>query len=654
MGLTDKVKAVDLFGYTIGFNVKGSDKIKTSTGAILSLLFTGCCLALVINSFISSLDKSNPTISQATFDKKPEDRIYINAKSPIVPVLMAKERFSNGDIPTTFTTLNMTEPMRRFHFELRWIKSFVNNKGEQEEILLGTGLQIMCSDLKTKQGAFYYPKHIEMSSQQRDAIEKLGVCFELPENIWFAQINETENIGFDLAVQHCHQRDDCYTDEKGALLFTLEGLLPRVSPDIYSLEKITTYKYSVGSQLSFTMGQGLKVAFSQLFEVQDEHVLLDSKKISASYQSTASSLDKTKYSTVEASLDYQKLTKCGTGDWGPYDPSLFSTPGCVSRTGFWCDKELKSINKLCYRFAGIFIGFDSSGQIAQKTVYVRKYEKVLDIFGSLGGQLSLVHQIFGFANLIAISLLNSDRVISMFFPIFKMKKLMKPEASKKLKQKAVEFIDDSLDVCNIIRDITCLRLLIDVLLDEPQKQLALVSSLQRFTNQNEASESSPVQGGQTKPADGRASEQTGPKTLDQPKAAPASDAKDLEQQIQSQVEALRQIRERSSRPGLSPDAQGQLKKSFDAVICADMASLVFESEAEQRDLHAQAEEKNQPVQTAIVRSSSLTGNKPQAGIAKGVNSDSNGRFFGNQEDKPLQDFELGEHKSSNQVNPNNP
>ena len=642
MGLSDQAKAIDIFGYTIGFNVKGSDKIKTFSGAVLSILFTGCCIALVVNSFISSLDKSNPVISQATFDKKPDDRIYINSQTPMAPVLIVRETSLNPDSITT-TTVNMTEPLRRLHFELRWIKTFVNEAGIEEELVLGTGVQIMCSDLKVKPGAFYYPNKIEMSVKQREAVEKLGVCFEVPENYWYAQMNDSVNIGLDVAVYHCHQRDDCFTNEKGALDYTVGGFFPRVSPNIYSYENPVAYKYSIGSELSVTKGQSLSLFFNQLFEVENEHVLLDTKKSAAKYQSFASEIDKDKYNTLDASLTNPKLMKCGTDNWKAYD---FASLGCVVRTGFYCDKELKSMNKLCSRFAGIFLGFDSAGQLAQKTVFVRKYAKVLDILGSLGGLLSLVHQIFGFLNILTIAFLNSDRVISMFFPIFKMKKLLKPDASKKLKQKAVEFIDDSLDVCNIIRDITCLRLLIDVLLDEPQKQLALVSSLQRFTA--EADESKPVSEKAVQPMpDKEKGKPSDSKSADPEKTAAPSESKLLEQQIQSQVVALQQIRERSKRRDHSSDAQEQLKKRFDAVICGNMASIIFEAEAQSDQ--AKADHRIAPTRNGGIRSPSQISNRSQPGSAKGPNTISKGKEFGNEEENPLQDFELGEHKSLNQV-----
>ncbi len=88
MGLLDLVKAIDIFGHEFKFNFLGNDSVKTTGGAVLSLMFILTALAVIANSVRAIFDKSNPSIAQQTTQADGSDKIYFNRNHIWAPVLI--------------------------------------------------------------------------------------------------------------------------------------------------------------------------------------------------------------------------------------------------------------------------------------------------------------------------------------------------------------------------------------------------------------------------------------------------------------------------------------------------------------------------------------------------------------------------------------
>ena len=478
MGLLDLVKSVDIFGHSFSFNFKGKDVMKTVGGTLISLVFMVVFIGSSYLSIAKFFDRTSPSIQSITTDKDLQDKFYINEANPIFPLFIVHE-VDNPAKPTVYPQdrKNMTEPLRKFDFELLYMNSSTtaNDFG-------ATYPSIMCRDLKNKPGAFYYPQYIDMSDAERKQIEDFGVCFDAGTNLYMFNDGRWKNSLL-MRVRHCYQRDDCDLTDKPIPFYVFTSLKPKPILNMSNFERPISYKYD-GQRNPMTLGGNMDLyqvinvqRISQLFEVYNHALIFDGLTKAGEYGLTEGSESGGSRSPA-GQLSSPGYMKClGDPIYKPFDPTKFNPASCQIKSNFYCDRDIKAWKGDC----SIAMMLDFSFNLAietKKTVYERQYASVFGILGEVGGLYSLFFEVFAYINALLIYLMEKNRIVSIFFPVLFAKKLDSKKRINELKKQGVEYIESCLDIHSLVQEISYLRLLIDIIFDPLQKDLVMLSSLQ--------------------------------------------------------------------------------------------------------------------------------------------------------------------------------
>jgi len=252
--------------------------------------------------------------------------------------------------------------------------------------------------------------------------------------------------------------------------------------DLYNYSKPVKYVYDMASTRTFE-GSKLRTTsttrfldINELHQVTDQHMLLDKtvEKGAFEYYLMVKS-----ESARTIPLDQPKFMKClEETNWTDYNAASFNAQQCIKRNADFCDTQLNATKK-CSSLVTFIVSIDFL-VTPQKTVIVRTYARLASILGEIGGLLSLLFNFCRFANAVLTQYLLQGRILSIFFPIFGSKKITQHSKLKSIKKSATEMITSGLDLFQLLNDIACLHILMDIVFDSSMRDLAMLSNLRRF------------------------------------------------------------------------------------------------------------------------------------------------------------------------------
>jgi hypothetical protein len=573
MGLLDLVKALDFFGQSFSFNFKGKDAMKTIGGSLTSLLFLVVFIGASYLSLIKFFDRSSPNVQSITTEKDPADRLVMNEVHPIIPLYIVFEvdPTKPPDINPR-TRNNMTDPLKKFDFELNIV-----NSSTSANDFTGAFYGIMCRDLKKKEGAFYYPQFIRMSDEERQQVEDFGICFDTGKDLYMFNDGTWKNSLY-LNIRHCHRRPDCDQEDKPLPFYVFTQLKAKAVVNLTDYKEPTYYKYD-GQRNTLVEGTFLnqfelvtKERISHIYEVHDKAIIFDGIKKKGEASITELIYQTNTRPTIKLLSDPAYMKCIGDNSYRPFNQLSFNPAVCQAKSNFYCDEDIKKLNGDCNIAMHLDFTFDPYSDTS-KTVYEREYISIIGILGEVGGMYSLFFEIFGYFNAILVYFLEKSRVVGVFFPALFAKSTSTKKKIKKLKQHAMDYVEDCLDIHNFIYEISFLRLLMSILFDSAQKDLVLLSGLQMFIKEEQESENEESK-----------RESTKPDKESLKKRMTLKRSKSKKEKMFIQAEAYKKLKSRLRTPSDKDIFKEQesttvealitlLKKMFDQKICSNIDSL---------------------------------------------------------------------------------
>ena len=355
-------RKLDILGPAYGITMGNEYRLKSRFGAFLSLIFF---ISFLSSSgiFISQMfDYDHPNVSSDTFENNTEDKIEIGLNN-VLPIVYVRRVSDN-------TYLNEEEALRKFEVVLNLI-SFDNSIATPtDQTAVKKFKSRACENMKNDPGAYYYPLKTDNYDDHSDLIEKDGLCFDvIPGEVYIEgsqRIGKYRQVVIDVVA--CFDRSDCESNVDYS-----EYIIEVSSPTIR--KEYSSYHDPVRMHLNI-----LNVQESSHFSLRredeiilvphkilDEHNVLNTKHESKSFIT----LEKGKRDFVQR----QHRLSNGSIDF-TCSSSRYDSNSCEV---FFRIKYTPSHNRV---------------------VEVRKYNKLIDIVGKIGGISTSLLQVFFYINAI--------------------------------------------------------------------------------------------------------------------------------------------------------------------------------------------------------------------------------------------------------------
>lgn len=459
MGLKENLKSLDLLAQPVMLNFEKGSNMKTIFGALMTITYIGTVLAYSATTIAKHFDLSTPSVLQLSIDSGDYPRIDL-LKKGIIPVLLA--------LDPHLSVLNPNE-MKRYItpvFIKRKVNTTIGNNGVYASEVDSLYMDIVpCSSLfhDTPYPPVY--RDILNTSKLGAMVQAFGLCIDIKESEAYVKGGGTdlELEYFSLEIFPCSLASGCATQEELAKVTIVIGypvysanysnhqnpLLSILSYDnVYMLTTDVKQRYSA------------RLAVNQMF---DDRGIFYGKTLKAEFLS----VDKVTISSVE---------RDGT-----------------NRT---CTPE-SIVSKLCTSYLAFEI--TSSGR---SNTMVRRYTNLNQVVSEIGGINSVLYFFFWIVTGIYLKIFRYQMIATALLPslanqIKQSKEKLKckfskcdVESEKKkikvLQEAACSFIRKQLDVIEIMKELSHLKLIVKLLLSEKQKRVTTLAfiSLEENNPQN--------------------------------------------------------------------------------------------------------------------------------------------------------------------------
>jgi len=490
--------ALDIFGHGFEFNFRGKSKLKTKVGASISLVFFGSFIAYCVYAIRSIYKTSDPIIKTTTLKFVGTEGFSIDEDSPFLPVFYAADISAKGDPANLKMSDYITNPLSHFIFYAS-VETTTREQGstisETESLVIPT---IMCKDLKKKKASHYYLDKIVMADTEKAIIESAGVCLDMPEQKFELLFSNGLIRKLRVDVYNCAGQDHCVPISQMNDNLVVFCRASRANVNLKEYESPASYRldtrinhFGINSLKDWLNDTVFYIDIQSIENVLNEHVFLDTVKNVAQYiYYREQTLKYPKKFMTPADEDYSYgWLKCdGFDEWRRYIIADFDAgTNCKRQNKYICPFTGTNMREKCPSFFGVVMSMDLE---VSRTDHQREYAKVLSILGEIGGFYGLLSSIFSTINDLILGFIQKNLVTATFFPLLfpKPKKSQPKEKTKKenaVKKQAVEFIEDCLDINNIIREVSMIRHLCNLLLSPAAQDLLLLSSFAEFRKNRE-------------------------------------------------------------------------------------------------------------------------------------------------------------------------
>ena len=446
---------LDILGEPFSLTLNGSSSIKSWFGATLTLVFIGMVIVASVIFTRAFFDYSTPNVSETSDNFKKGLTVNLGSQK-MLPFIRVLDK--TQDVPDY---LDSDSVENLFQFSLTVVTITQNPDGsekEEQEYFYG----IPCDELAQNKTKFSYLSEASNYEDLKDDLEYYAYCLDItnPENIRL-EGNGT-SIGSKIVqinIQPCSalETPGCKAFDKS--LYSIELFFPSFAPDFKNPQKPVL--------MSIDLDNGFKVNDFSLFRTEFirpiNNLLYDEDQITTKEKLSGKFIDLEtlgpKYSERVKDGLGNPIYSCDTADLGEEDcQSLYQINFVNSR------KQIK---------------------------FVRKYKLVTQVLSEIGGISTLLLQVFTYINMVYLFFRKEAILIGSLLPSIYSKS--KPEAQtdksqkkeeekkwKKIQSDSVKMIDASVDLTTLIQEISSIRVLSRILLDDMQRQLILLSSIQLF------------------------------------------------------------------------------------------------------------------------------------------------------------------------------
>ena len=432
---------VDMLAPPFNISFKGNENLKTNGGAVLTMMYAACFIFSCVVFIRDYLDTSKPAVNISE-EVLPEDLKMNIAENGLLPLFTVfsfdENRYLNSSqIDTKFTFLAAAVDIE-----------FDSDQGKGWNTKIKRFVAVPCSEL-VKKGRFNYPGLFSNYEKVKSDINRRAMCFDIPDtrelfiNGTGFQNNDRTLI---IRVNTCFHREDCESVDESR--FEINVIYPQFKNVFKDKEKPFHMIINLDEYFRF---YDWKMFYSMNVKTQSK-IMYDSKRV---YGEDTVAAETSFITEVVKEKDTKSVDSDGNVEsWiCIYD---FNIPY------MWC----KDLIMIQYKLS----------TVQQK--YTRTYTTLVGVLSEIGGISSIIIAVFAYVNGFLLNLTRKKLLVSKVFPMLKHVDQSKGKKYRdELYEDAVEVIDSYFDIANIFQDLACLKLLINLLIEENQQNLATIYPL---------------------------------------------------------------------------------------------------------------------------------------------------------------------------------
>ena len=461
---------LDILGEPFSLTLKGEKKLQSWFGATLTLLFIAAVIASAVIFIRNLFDYSTPLISQSNLTVKKGITVDF-ANLNMLPFIRVRPKNESTDEP-----IGAEEASKYFTPYLSIL--FINEISDGVPSVTSQSFDgVPCSDLSTNKTKFNYLAGAANYKEVEDHINWYGYCFDIKDKSLLKLTGNGTAAGsrsFQIDITPCEGELDCKTNDINN--YSLEIVFPEYSID---------YKdHDNPVKLNIDIDKALKVEDFTLFRIET----LRPVKYSI--------YDENQLTTKEAKVgEFVELETLG--------PKYGERPkDNLGEKIYSCN--IQKIDDPGYECFSLYQVNIVNSQAEVK--YLRRYKLVTQVLSEIGGISTLLLQVFTYLNMVYLyfareglltrtlfpSISSAPRVPSKSQTVPQQPAEANPKEAhskwKQLRTDAVKLIDSSIDLSVLFEELCVVRLLGSVLIDDMQRALVTLSTVQVFREQQTAEE----------------------------------------------------------------------------------------------------------------------------------------------------------------------
>ena len=481
MGLLSSLKSVDLIGPSISLSVDGGDRVKSSFGAVLTLVYFLALLAATGVFLASFFDDRSPAISYET-DFENQGLEFRVGEEGLLPFAVLLSKKTTQPVDAVFALRLVSIQLIVSYFEAesatRKKKSFS---------------AVPCSEVFQNPTLYNYMAKSSNYQQLKmtGTVGSSRICFSIPKSE-VSSVNHTA-ISSELSAQ-VNEEDSQATTLSVAVYPCLQSVKSNCLPAKEILDYATSFVFPKNNFVESSLDSPVSLKFDS----RNPIVVGDYSSI------RIDNLDMTRHEIQDMRRFAMKAKSAASFTKTEVIQGLSIERAKDSAGNLVFGSTATPLNSALY-----MLRFQTNTEVVTIS---RTYPQVSDLIGLIGGAATMMITFFTYVNSFYMHFCRKLIVVKQLFPFFPVSSnpfnlllnidssesprhrprdassaLNSKEGSKQRKQRwkevvddASEMIDSSIDMFELFGELSQIKLIAEILFDEYQKELITISSLQLF------------------------------------------------------------------------------------------------------------------------------------------------------------------------------
>ena len=456
----------DILGPTFTLNIMGQEKLKSKVGSLLTLGFA--VTFLVASGFFISgyFDRSTPAVVTEELNLRVGPKVDFGRSNmlPLIVLYDNSKGFADEIEPADIDNyldikLHVTRETKK-----------KNAKGDEVPEYTRVSYRAVPCETLTSKGKFNYLSRAKNYKEWEGYINSWTVCIDVDQIdadkiFMFANSEAPDSTKITLVVMPCQgaleaNGGECKPESEISNL-SMDLLFPSLNPDFFNYKDPTFMNIEFDNVLNIPDFALERVdSFKPI-----NHVIFDEDQL------TGNANEKDRF------IELQNLgpTYTSRNSADPYSCDDPDSETCKPVYSVKFVNGLKSIK------------------------YTRKYKSATAVLSEIGGISTLLLQVFTYLNMVYLYFARTEIMCQQLFPALgtapsdnqgpesgtkteaqKEQSKQRQKRLKELKADAVNMIDASLDLSILFKEICSIRVLTEIFLDDMQRNLLSLSSLQVY------------------------------------------------------------------------------------------------------------------------------------------------------------------------------
>ena len=464
MGLS--LNMFDILGPTFTLNISGQEKLKSKVGSLLTLGFLSCFIVASGFFIAGFFDRTTPAVVTEEINLKTGPKVEFG-RSNMLPLIILNDKSEGFD-----DEIDPNDVDNYLDIKLHVTRETKKKNAKGEDVPVNERVSysaVPCKSLTSK-GKFNYLARARNYQDWKPYIDEFAICIDANEadinKIFMAANSESpDSTKLTIVMMPCSgpleaDGGSCKPESDISKL-SMELLFPTLNPDFFNYKDPTYMNIEFDNSLSIPDFALERVdSFKPI-----NHIIYDEDQFTGS----------PKESGMFIELQPLGPTYTTRNQADPYSCEDPDSETCKPVYSVSFVNGLKSFK------------------------YTRKYKSATAVLSEIGGISTLLLQVFTYLNMIYLYFARTEIMCQQLFPSLGTapsdnhtpNSSVKTEAQKEndkqrikrvkeLRTEAVNMIDSSIDLSILFKEICSIRVLTEIFLDDMQRNLVALSSLQVF------------------------------------------------------------------------------------------------------------------------------------------------------------------------------